>query len=328
MKSQMDLFEAAATHVPTVARPKPVARRSPGAPAAALSDDDMARHLEGTGQYRILRRLVPRAVVAEPRPGFPRIGVMVDTETTGLSKQTAEVIEIGAIAFTYDDDGNFGDVIGVFGGLQQPSKPIPAEITTLTGITDAMVAGQEIDHNALRRMIEPADLIIAHNAGFDRSFCEKLCDSFTGKAWACSVAEVDWKTRGFEGTKLGYLIGQSGYFHDGHRAVDDCFALLEVLLGGDDGQEGDDSAFAELCRSSQRSTARIWAENSPFDMKEKLKSRSYRWSDGTDGRAKSWWCEIPAEKVEDELRFLRTEVYHRADASPPVQYVSAADRYK
>jgi len=46
-------------------------------------------------------------------------------------------------------------------------------------------------------------------------------------AW--SVSEIDWSARGFEGTKLGDLIGQAGYFHDGHRAVDDGFALLEVL---------------------------------------------------------------------------------------------------
>ncbi len=321
MKSQLDLFDAAASSPPANTRLRP--RAKPGVSRSIL-DEDLARHLEATGQYRILRRLDPRPLVAEPRPGFPRIGVVVDTETTGLKRPAAEVIEVGAVAFTFDDAGRFGDVIGVYGGLRQPGAPIPPEITALTGITDDMVAGQEIDALALRRLIQPADLVIAHNAGFDRPFCEALDPGFAGKAWACSVAEIDWKGRGFEGTKLGYLIGQSGYFHEGHRAVDDCFALLEILVAGED----DATPFAELHRSSRKALARIWAEHAPFDMKDKLKARGYRWSDGSDGRAKSWWGEVAADLVEAERTWLRTEVYGRADAEPMVQYLTAADRYK
>ncbi len=74
--------------------------------------------------------------------------------------------------------------------------------------------------------------------------------------------------------------------------------------------------------------ARIWAENSPFDMKEKLKARGYRWSDGTDGRAKSWWRDVPGDLAEEELAFLRQQVYLRADAEPLVQHLTAADRYR
>ncbi len=321
MKSQLDLFDAAASSPSAVVKPRFGGKRSI---VSATSDEDMARHLGATGQYRILRRLNARPVAAAPKPGFPRIGVVVDTETTGLKRPAAEVIEIGAVAFSFDDDGGFGDVIGVYGGLRQPRAPIPAEITALTGITDDMVAGQAIDLLALRQLVAPADLVIAHNAGFDRAFCEELDLSFADKAWACSVAEIDWKGRGFEGTKLGYLIGQSGYFHDGHRAVDDCFALLEILIAG----PGEDKPLAELYRSSRRSVARIWAEHAPFDMKDKLKARGYRWSDGTDGRPKSWWGDVSEDLVEAELTWLRTEVYGRADAEPAVRYLTALDRYK
>lgn len=76
---------------------------------------------------------------------------------------------------------HIGDVIGVYGGLQQPSAPNPSEITRLTGITDEMVAGQMIDLHQLHAIIEPADLIIAHNAGFDRQFCEAFSSIFAGR---------------------------------------------------------------------------------------------------------------------------------------------------
>ena len=292
---------------------------------ASLNEEDMVRHLQATGRYRLLQRLVPRSVVPVARPGFPLHGVILDTETTGLNHRKDEIIEIGLVAFTFDEKGNLGDVTGVFGGLRQPANPIPAEITRLTGITNEMVAGKSIDLDEVRVLMEKADLVIAHNAGFDRPFCEAFSPVFAGKAWACSVSEIDWSSRGFEGTKLGYLIGQAGYFHDGHRAVDDCFALLEVLAK--DGGSGS-TPFAELYEASQRSRVRIFAENSPFDMKDHLKARGYRWSDGSDGRPKAWWVEVAETALEDELGYLRSEIYRWKEADPPIKRLTAFDRFR
>ncbi len=324
MTSQLDFFAAPGLAVNIKAtKLRPMSDR--GQSVDGPDHEAMARDLEATGDYRILRRLPRRPVVEHSRPGFFRKGVILDTETTGLDHRRDEIIEIGAVAFTFNDAGEIGDVTGVYGGLQQPTVPIPAEITRLTGITDDMVAGQMIDVTCLRSLIEPADLVIAHNAGFDRPFCEAFSPIFTHKAWACSVSEIDWAARGFEGSKLGYLIGQSGYFHDGHRAVDDCFALLEVL--GQTRTGVSVAPFAELHEASQRSRVRIHAENSPFEMKDHLKARGYRWSDGTDALPKSWWIELPEERLDDELRFLRTEIY-RWDADPLVRHLTAFDRFR
>lgn len=321
MTSQLDFFAAPAPVLgERVAWPQVILKN-----VAGTDDEAIARHLETTGNYRILRKLQPRPIVEHPRPGFPRRGIILDTETTGLNYRTHEIIEIGLIAFTFNDAGELGDVTGIYGGLQQPTSAIPAGITRLTGITDDMVAGQVIDIALLNALIDPADLIVAHNAGFDRPFCEAFSPVFVHKAWACSVSEIDWSARGFEGSKLGYLVGQSGYFHDGHRAVDDCFALLEVLGQVRPGTVT--APFAELYQASQRSRVRIYAENSSFDMKDHLKARGYRWSDGSDGRPKSWWIELPEETLEGEMHFLRTEIY-RWDADPPVKYLTALDRFK
>lgn len=292
----------------------------------AMSEQEMVDHLAATGRYRILRKLESRPVVGSLRPEFPHKGIILDTETTGLNHSKEEIIEIGLIAFTFDDQGSIGDVTGIYGGLHQPGKPIPTEIVKLTGITDDMVAGQKIDIEAVETLVAPADLIIAHNAGFDRPFCEVFSRGFCNKAWACSNAEIDWSARGFEGTKLGYLVGQAGYFHDGHRAVDDCFALLEVL---DRKVEGDySSPFAELYRASQQSRVRIFAENSPYDLKDHLKARGYRWSDGSGGRPKSWWIEVDEAALADELDYLRTEIYRHPEADPPTKYLTAFDRFR
>ena len=325
MAQQFDMFPEQVSRDDLVTR---AASRlaKPEQPAVPMSEEDMVRHLSETGRYRILQKLTPRATAPFPRPEYPLKGVILDTETTGLNARKDEIIEIGVVAFSFDVTGRIGDVIGIYGGLQQPSISIPSEITRLTGITDDMVVGQSIDTAALQALIEPADLLIAHNAGFDRPFCEAFSHLFSGKAWACSNSEIDWSSRGYEGTKLGYLIGQAGYFHDGHRAVDDCFALLEVLAREVDGSAS--TAFAELYEASQRSRIRIFAENSPFDMKDHLKARGYRWSDGSDGRPKSWWIEIGEEALEDELRYLRVEIYRYPEADPPTKRLTAFERFR
>ncbi|MDI6029357.1 3'-5' exonuclease [Corticibacterium sp. UT-5YL-CI-8] len=326
LSGQFDLFDLDPGYRETPRRLAPVRRGRQQPNTIPKAEDDLAQLLEDTGRFKVLRKLVPRPIIDRASSRFPKLAVLVDVETTGLNHSRDEVIEIGAVAFTYDDAGTIGDVVGIFSALRQPSGPIPAEITRLTGITDEMVAGQTINLATLDAFVEPADLIIAHNAGFDRPFCERLSPSFIPKPWACSVTEIRWADHGFEGNKLGYLVGQSGLFHDGHRATDDCHALLEILARPIAGT--DVTPFSEVHAASQRLRVRVWAENSPFEMKDHLKARGYRWSDGSDGRPKSWWAEIAEEDLDDELRFLRGEIYRWPEAEPLTQRLSAADRFK
>jgi len=282
--------------------------------------------LEASGHYRILRRLRPRPVVTS-RNAVPgeKLAIIVDTETTGLDHTRDEIIEIGMVAFSYNEDGRIGDVIGTFNALREPSVPITPEITRLTGITPDMVKGHLIDLDAVEAFIQPAHLVIAHNARFDRPFCERLAHGFSLKAWACSHAEVSWADFGFEGSKLGYLLSQCGWFHQGHRAVEDCHALLEVLAAPLPGDAG--CAMTQLLMSGHKALLRIWAEGSPFDMKDELKKRGYRWSDGKDGRPKSWFIEIGEDAYEAELKFLRQEIYRR-DVEPFTQRITAFERFR
>ncbi len=323
MRHQFDLFALPSADGPEQADQRPARARVRAVPQP--DEAEMVQRLKESGRCRILRRLDPAPVVPDAdRVAFPRLGVIVDTETTGLDATKDEVIEIGVVAFRYADDGAIGDVCATLGALQEPSKPIPADITRITGITDAMVKGQRIPLGELEAMIGEADLIIAHNAGFDRPFCERLSPVFANKPWACSVKEIDWTARGFEGTKLGYLIGQSGYFHNGHRAEDDCQALLAILKE----KSGSETPFAELLKASRRTCLRIYAENSPFEMKDRLKARGYRWSDGSDGNPKAWWTEVGEDELAAERDYLAMEIYGRREADPLIQKLTASDRYK
>ena len=328
--AQADLFADHALVEDVPARPtlsKPaVARVSPTRKSSVFDPESAIQALEATEDYRVLRRLKSREIDAAYRPGRGEaIAVIVDVETTGLDHRRDEVIEIGMVAFVHDQAGRVGPVVGALSLLREPSVEITPEITRLTGITPEMVLGQVLDLDAVQRLLEPADLVIAHNARFDRNFCERLHVDFCHKAWACSVAEVRWAELGYEGAKLGYLVTQQGWFHRGHRAVDDCHATLEILAA--DQRDGSGSALGHLLASSQRSRVRVWAERAPFDMKDVLKRRGYRWNGGDDGQPKAWWTEVDEGDLAIELRFLETEVYLR-EVELRRETITAYERYR
>ena len=108
MTSQLDFFAPAAARLAQAERGRKAGGRET-TQKVVPDDETLAAYLESTGNYRILRRLQPRAVVERPKPGFPRRGIILDTETTGLDHRTDEIIEIGVIAFTFDDQGMIGN---------------------------------------------------------------------------------------------------------------------------------------------------------------------------------------------------------------------------
>jgi DNA polymerase-3 subunit epsilon len=285
----------------------------------------MAAALEATGDYRVLRRLQPRSVVTPLPPGTKTwLGIMLDTETTGLDPARDEIIELAMLPFIYGRDGTIYDIREPFQGLREPSKPIPPEVTALTGITDEMVAGHSIDPDEVAAFAAPASLVIAHNAGFDRRFMERFSDVFTTKAWACSQTQVPWAEEGFEGTKLGYLLAGCGFFHGAHRAVDDCRAAVEILAHPL--PKSGAPAMSKLLEAARTATCRVWADGAPFGLKDALKARGYKWNDGSDGRLKAWFTDVVDGKLDAELAYLRAEIYQR-EVDVPVTRIEAYDRF-
>jgi DNA polymerase-3 subunit epsilon len=284
----------------------------------------MADTLNLSSDYRVLRRLVPRLPSAPSVEQDIRTAVLLDTETTGLDSSKDEIIELGMVKFDYLSDGRIVGVRDIFSAFNEPSKPIPLEVTALTNITDDMVAGHRIDEATVKAFVDDAVIVIAHNSGFDRKFAERYWPVFEQKAWGCSATEIDWRKHGFEGSRLGYLLHGAGFFHEAHRAVDDCHALLEVLAL--ELHTTGAPALVLLLETARKKTVRIWAEQSPFDLKDSLKRRGYRWSDGSDGRPKSWYVDVCETALQEEIAFLRAEVYLR-DVEPRLQALTAFTRF-
>lgn len=280
--------------------------------------------LEASGEVRVLRKLARRRAFL-PTDGPVRTGVVLDIETTGLDPAVDEIIELGMLKFTFASDGRIFKVINEFSALRQPTMPIPADVTKLTGITNEMVAGNTIDPAGIASFIDDAVLVIAHEARFDRPFCEKLFPAFASKYWACSNTQVEWLARGHGGTKLTYLLNDFGYFYDGHRAIDDCHAVLEVLSNVLPGAAG--SSFGTLLTNARRASVRIWAEGAPFEHKDALRARGYRWWDGSNGCPRAWWKDVVEDALEAEVAYLRTTFFADQPVEFPVRRITGLDRF-
>jgi DNA polymerase-3 subunit epsilon len=292
---------------------------------AANEIEDIAVVLEEHPDYRVIRRLdVSLEWPALDVDAVSR-AVVLDTETTGMDPAADRVIELALVKFEYSkESGEIGRVLDVYDGLEDPGFPIPPESTAIHGITDEMVAGQRVDDAAIERLMDGVGVVIAHNAAFDRPFVERRWPRFAGMPWACSLREVPWEAMGIGSAKLEYLAYRYGFFFDAHRAEIDCRALLEVLrLPPPGSADGDPTAFQRLLESAREPSVRVRATGSPFETKDLLKARGYRWS----GDDRVWYLDAGQLQVPAELAWLKEQVYGGKSASIEIESFDARSRY-
>jgi DNA polymerase-3 subunit epsilon len=258
-----------------------------------------------------------------PCDGRTRI-LILDTETTGLDQSKEKIIELAMLRL--DVDSATGRPLGpvlVFDQLEDPGRAIPKEVVALTGITDVDVQGKRLDEARIAAMLEGVDVVIAHNAGFDRPFCEARMPQFRALAWACSFADIDWKAQGRNSSKLEALALELGWFYDAHRAEMDCHALLAVLIAPLP-KSPERNGLAALLAAAQRPALRLFATHAPFDSKDLLKARGYRWN----AEQKVWFTRISDEAaLEAECEWLKADVYGGRHAVVAIEQSDALAKY-
>ena len=292
-------------------------------------------HPSAAGETRTLHPLVLPARLSDPGDSELRSGLYVDCETTGFSPEHDAVIELALLPFTYTLAGTVVEVLHdeAQAHRNDPGRPLPAEITHLTGLMDDNVRGERIDVEAARALIERSGLIVAHNARFDRPFVERVLPAARARPWACTRAEVPWVSEGFASQALHCLLCAYGVFaRDRHRALADCEAGVWLLaqrlpVSGD-------TVLAAMRRRALTPTVRLWAIRAPFESKEALRTRGYRWMpEMRDGIERAWWTDVEPDEAESELAWLREAVYggmwgYLPPGGLPQRRVSAFERWR
>jgi len=245
-------------------------------------------------------------------------GLMVDVETTGLDSRKDKIIEIGLVSFQFDSlSGKITEVLKVDNFLQDPGQPLSAEIVKLTGLTDEILKDQSFDMGKIDSHFSNANIIIAHNARFDRGFIHQKFKSSSDKLWACSMDDVNWRSNGFGCRTLQHLCNDCLFYFEGHRAEIDCLATLKLLSN----DRGGAIFLKELFDNAQKKEFFVHAVKAPFASKDMLKAARFRW----DADNKVWYKKV-SESEQKEINELMSKVYPNSPQHV-IKELSLSDRF-
>ena len=110
------------------------------------------------------------------------------------------------------------------------------------------------------------EIIIAHNAQFDRSFFEMTFPTIAPKAWGCLMYDINWKSEGISSNKLEYIAYKYNFFFEGHRAIIDCLAGIHILA--QDLPISKESVLKQLLVNSNALRFKLYATTSPYNSKD------------------------------------------------------------
>jgi DNA polymerase III subunit epsilon len=164
-------------------------------------------------------------------PLFDVTFAVLDFETTGLSPTEDRITEVGVVK------ARRGEILGEFATLVRPDRSIPAAVSAITGITDAMVAGHPPIDAVLPALVEflRGTVLVAHNAGFDTRFLQAALQRHTYPPLTLPVVDTAAvarrvlrdEVRDFRLANLARHVRATTAPE--HRALPDARATLDVL---------------------------------------------------------------------------------------------------
>jgi DNA polymerase-3 subunit epsilon len=188
-----------------------------------------------------------------------------------------------------------------------------------------MVKDQQVNETEVADYLQNVDLIIAHNAQFDRTFFELTFPTIPPKAWGCSMYDIDWKNEGISSHKLEYIAYKYNFFFEGHRAIIDCLAGIHILA--QDLPNSKQPVLKQLLISALAIRFKLYATNSPYENKDLLKARGYRWNMNQGYNYRAWSIELTEDKVAEEIDYLRSNIYGDSSINIPVEVSDAYTRF-
>lgn len=207
-----------------------------------------------------------------------RRGLFIDVETCGKEPLTDPLIQFAAVPFAFTPEGKVTHVARAFVALEDPGRAIPQEITELTGITNEMVKGKRLPEGQIADLVGVSDIVIAHNADFDRKVVEQRgLTAFENARFGCSYVDVPWKDE-YDCAKLSCLMYRHArMYYQAHRADIDCYAGV-TLLATVFPREAGKNALSYVLDNMKVSHAQIVVKPPISDLvKATLEGEGYKW---------------------------------------------------
>ena len=167
--------------------------------------------------------------------------VIFDTETSSLSPDDGEILELGAVVLTRPEGEERFTEQEDISVLIKNDNPIPWNITQINHIDDKMCEKDGISkkefYDLLTTIFGHKDtLIIAYNTPFDmkfiNAFMKKMNNEYVVNNDTLDLLEIAKdRTHTFRGNKLCDMLVRYEITDEenSHRALDDCKATLKVM---------------------------------------------------------------------------------------------------
>lgn len=162
---------------------------------------------------------------------FPANYTVIDIETTGLSCDTCEIIELSAIKV------RDYQVVDNFSSLVKPNSRINSFITSLTGISNEMVKNAQPITSVLPSFVKfiSEDILLGHNVSFDMRFIQYNLERYFKQSLANKSIDTMRISRKYnkmlKSHKLELLANHYNVSTKGHhRALNDCMMTNEIYL--------------------------------------------------------------------------------------------------
>ncbi len=225
---------------------------------------------------------------------FPENILILDTETTGLDNKNDDCLEVGSILFNVKSRSVLAQqsfLLPVEINNAEKINNIPAEITRLPQpLAEAI--------RYFESLVRASDVIVAHNAEFDKKWFGLNKLPQIEKQWICSMDDITWpadrqlKTRpSVRDLALAYGVP----VWNAHRALTDCIYLAEVFKRCIE--------LEQLLIRALEPKVLIRAEVS-YDERYLAKSAGFRWNDAIKGA----WSRKMSRRDIQKLEFPVHEV--------------------
>ena len=154
--------------------------------------------------------------------------LILDTETTGLDENKDEIIEIGCILFHVSSKTVLSQASFLFPVTSNDAKHVNGISAEVTNIIQPWEDGL----NFFLKLVDSSDVIVAHNAEFDKKWFGKGRLPQLEKKWICSLEDINWsfqKSLKNRPSVTDLALSFSIPVWSLHRALSDCFYISEVF---------------------------------------------------------------------------------------------------
>jgi DNA polymerase-3 subunit epsilon len=204
---------------------------------------------------------------------LPATLLILDTETTALSPDEGQCIEVGAILFHVAQRAVLAQVSFLLPAASNPAAHVNGIAAAITRLPQPWQAGLQ----CFVAMEAAADALLAHNAAFDRQWFGNGPLPSINKPWICSMEDIRWPAErhlraspSVRDLALAYGVPVWA----AHRALTDCIYLAQVLERCHD---------LEQLLAAALEPRRLFRACLSYSERQQAKEAGFRWNDPVRG---------------------------------------------